>query len=451
MKIKKRDKFILGGIVIAAISKMPTFNQQTFDLASLIGLMIMGAVVGLIAYVIFDREKNKDAKPGDNVGWKFKWDAIAKINFVGWLVLSIGILTVFWLETNNSSWWKEALTGLVWILAGVGLLFKKEVVRKIVIFVSLLGLFLAPIGLAMSAPLLFSTAFRNENFLEISAMIFGIVFSFVFFIIVYKILHSVEVRLEFSKPKSGQEYLNSVVSVQQQSADLAKKEPDAKSIKAKGVSASPTEYSKKVVALLKEDKFKLGILLILLLAIPITWHYFRTLPAEIVELEYCSSQGFFKDYNSRGHLFQEGVCKNGKLDGLYKYYNENGQLEIERFYKNGKRDGLAKYYLESGKLESEVTYKNGKREGLTKKYYENGNLKVVQTYKNDKLEGPAKVYRESGGLILEATLRDGKEDGKSKTYREDGSIEYIDAYKNGEKINRKAFDIEGKLLFDQDY
>lgn len=59
MKLKKRDKFIMGGILLVAITKLPTLQQQTFDVSGLIGLIIMGAIVGLIGYVMFGRERKK--------------------------------------------------------------------------------------------------------------------------------------------------------------------------------------------------------------------------------------------------------------------------------------------------------------------------------------------------------------------------------------------------------
>jgi hypothetical protein len=307
---------------------------------------------------------------------------------------------------------------------------------------------------------LFITAFRNQNFFEISAMIFGIVFSFVFFIIVYKILHNTEVKLEFSKLKSGQEYLNSVVGVQQQSADLAKKEPDTKSIKGREASASLAEYSENVIARLKEDRFKLSILLILLLAIPITWHYFRTLPVqEVSESTSCwsvengnySANGPLKYYYESGQLQGEGTCKNNKREGPAKVYYESGQLKEEWIFKNDKEEGLDKMYYEGGQLKAERIYKNGKLEGPAKVYRESGELILEGTLKDGKQDGPSKAYYESGQLQEDGIYKDGKKEGKFKLYRWDGTIEYIDTYKNGEQINRKAFDVEGRLLFDQDY
>ena len=60
MKIKKRDKFIIGGIIVVALSKLPTLKDQTFDIAGFFGLIIMGAIAGGIAYAIFGREKKEN-------------------------------------------------------------------------------------------------------------------------------------------------------------------------------------------------------------------------------------------------------------------------------------------------------------------------------------------------------------------------------------------------------
>jgi len=38
-----------------------------------------------------------------------------------------------------------------------------------------------------------------------------------------------------------------------------------------------------------------------------------------------------------------------------------------------------------------------------------------------------------------------------RIYYGKGGIKYIDTYKNGQKINRKAYDRRGKLEFNQDY
>lgn len=57
--MKKIHKFIIGGIILVALSKLPNLKDQTFDLAGLFGLIIMGSLVGWIGYGIFGREKKK--------------------------------------------------------------------------------------------------------------------------------------------------------------------------------------------------------------------------------------------------------------------------------------------------------------------------------------------------------------------------------------------------------
>ena len=134
-----------------------------------------------------------------------------------------------------------------------------------------------------------------------------------------------------------------------------------------------------------------------------------------------------KQYYESGRLKSESACKNGELDGPYKAYDESGRLKEEGFYKNGKVNERTKLYYESGQLLEEVFCRNGKQDGSTKQYYKSGKLKSEGAYKNDNLEGKVKIYRESG------------------------PVSYIDTYNDGVKINRKSYDKQGKLEFDQDY
>jgi len=62
--MKKIHKFILGGIILVGLSKLPNLKYQTFDLAGLLGLIIMGSLVGWIGYGIagvFAKKKPKNA------------------------------------------------------------------------------------------------------------------------------------------------------------------------------------------------------------------------------------------------------------------------------------------------------------------------------------------------------------------------------------------------------
>ena len=149
--------------------------------------------------------------------------------------------------------------------------------------------------------------------------------------------------------------------------------------------------------------------------------------------------GTVKEYYKSGKLKAEWNYKIGKLDGMCKVYFENGNLMSKNSYKDDKRDGITKSYYrglrlkyryeyyKNGQLAYEWKYKDGKREGMTKAYFQNGSLKTRWNHKGDQLDGVIRTYHKSGG------------------------IKYIDTYRDGHKINRKAYDSKGKLEFDQDY
>ncbi len=163
------------------------------------------------------------------------------------------------------------------------------------------------------------------------------------------------------------------------------------------------------------------------------------------------TNGPLKSYYENGQLKKEGFAKDGISDGSYKLYYENGKVQEEGAYKEGKSEGASKMYYSSGQLKSEGIYKDDKPDGAYINYYENGKVQEEGIYKNGIPEGPYKMYYESGQLKQEGTYKDGKIDGKEKIYQKDGSVAYVDTYINGGKVNRKSFDAQGKLTFDQNY
>ena len=65
--------------------------------------------------------------------------------------------------------------------------------------------------------------------------------------------------------------------------------------------------------------------------------------------------------------------------------------------------------------------------------------------------GTVNTYNVDGSLKTVWTLRNGKPDGAVVTYYKNKEMQYIDIYKEGRRINRKKYDEEGKLVFEQDY
>ena len=82
---------------------------------------------------------------------------------------------------------------------------------------------------------------------------------------------------------------------------------------------------------------------------------------------------------------EQGLVKNGQLDGLWITYHDNGQLWFKGMYKNGCKDGLFKEFDENGKLWSKGVRKNCGRQGYWVYYGENGIVDTFYTgvYKDD--------------------------------------------------------------------
>ena len=103
------------------------------------------------------------------------------------------------------------------------------------------------------------------------------------------------------------------------------------------------------------------------------------------------------------------------------------------------------------KLLTERGLKQRQLDGIVKKYYKNGKLAYEWSYKDGTQEGVATSYFKSGSLSTEWNYKGGRLDGITRIYYKSGGIKYIDTYRDGHKINRKAYDSKGKLEFDQDY
>jgi len=117
---------------------------------------------------------------------------------------------------------------------------------------------------------------------------------------------------------------------------------------------------------------------------------------------------------------QVEMYPNGRKKAEYTGYGHSKEF-IQ--YKHGK---ITQWY-ENGKKEKEIDAKYGVADGKGISWYENGIKHEESEFSNDKKHGVSKLYDEHGRL------------------------RYKDTYKVGEKINRKAYSEEGRLLFDQDY
>ncbi len=66
--LNKKVKFIIGGTIFVALTKLPNWKEQTFGLSAMVGLITAGVLVGLLAYVIFGRH---------GIMWNYLWFKVA--------------------------------------------------------------------------------------------------------------------------------------------------------------------------------------------------------------------------------------------------------------------------------------------------------------------------------------------------------------------------------------
>ena len=144
----------------------------------------------------------------------------------------------------------------------------------------------------------------------------------------------------------------------------------------------------------------------------------------------------------------------GKLKTLSNY-SDGRLISREAYYKSGKILGKAKFaqigndtYVNIraywGTPDDQIELKNEQNPTLatlSKRYFTPQELEAIKLTQCDN----------ASGVIYEENLKNGKRGGVYKEYYCDGIIKYKDTYSNGELKNRKAYDKEGKLKFDQSY
>jgi antitoxin component YwqK of YwqJK toxin-antitoxin module len=137
-------------------------------------------------------------------------------------------------------------------------------------------------------------------------------------------------------------------------------------------------------------------------------------------------EGEVKQYYENGHLKEKSTFKNGlRNDKSFDYHNypENA-VKTECFYTNGILTGDYKTYFPNGKIDEIGKFnKSGKRDGVWKSYFDNDSLFSIENYDNGKYDGITKYYDNKGRQTSESI------------------------YKNDYLLEYKAFDVKGKVIY----
>lgn len=180
-----------------------------------------------------------------------------------------------------------------------------------------------------------------------------------------------------------------------------------------------------------------------------------------------------KDADAKTFSFEsKKVNKQGESYELTRVYDNKRRLRAEH---STAKDGEFKSYYPSGRLHRIAMTRYGKAaDGVVRTYYESGELFETVDYKNDLMNGEKRWFYKNGGLLTKTPFVNGKatettsyyEDGRTpaskfnfsgennfviRKFDPDGDLQYVDTFRNNVKVNRKAYDKEGRLKFNQDY
>lgn len=155
------------------------------------------------------------------------------------------------------------------------------------------------------------------------------------------------------------------------------------------------------------------------------------------------------EYYWAGTLHRVFTYVDNKAHGHCHTYYPDGPIWMEQNFREGLLDGPTKTFYKSGSIWEECAYKTGKLHGEHKSYYEDGDLNTLAYFNEGKLDGDYKAYFQNGMPREKSTFRDGKKEGSSTTYYETGELQCIDIYIEGKVAQRKRFDEEGRLLYEQ--
>lgn len=156
-----------------------------------------------------------------------------------------------------------------------------------------------------------------------------------------------------------------------------------------------------------------------------------------------------KRYYENGNLSEEASFKQGDTtvrEGYSRWYHKNGKVEIEMPYTNHKRNGLCRIFYENGKLARTSVYEMSKLNGVSVYYYENGNPEIIMPYKDDQTDGLTRVFTPGGKLEGEEMYKNGQMEGLTKYYHSNGKIKIEMMMHNNQKVWRKDYDSNGKLI-----
>jgi uncharacterized protein len=182
--------------------------------------------------------------------------------------------------------------------------------------------------------------------------------------------------------------------------------------------------------------------------------------------------GEYLYFNERGAMMQKKNFKAGELEGLFQSffavgeellefhvpykadkiedklieYYANGEIYEEGIYRDGELNGSEKSYNFNRSLFSEIKYENGQPVGEYKTYYSNQNIKESGQYLDGVFHGPFKTYFFDGTLASELNYNKGELHGLYRFYDKDGKLYHDYEYKKGKIVAYSFYNKAGEVI-----
>jgi antitoxin component YwqK of YwqJK toxin-antitoxin module len=136
----------------------------------------------------------------------------------------------------------------------------------------------------------------------------------------------------------------------------------------------------------------------------------------------------------------------GKLHGPSTMYAEQGGILSKTWYCEGKKIGKAHFYSDAGALISLQRFKNGEWEGVQEYFYAGGAVKSLIPFRQGKLHGHVQLFWESGIPKRSAHYAEGLREGKDCLWNEQKILIDEGEYRSGKPIGiHRHYDAAGKL------
>ena len=125
-----------------------------------------------------------------------------KINILGWIIIVMGIAVILMSTDDKNYAFRDCLIGIVWMLGGMGVLLRNNVVRKIIIFFCLIGIWMIPLAGVINTFIMIKILNSGgmDIYWSIFQMIIILITEWLFFFFVYRFFKkNDDIAREFDK------------------------------------------------------------------------------------------------------------------------------------------------------------------------------------------------------------------------------------------------------------